>query len=329
MNEKMKMLIAYDGSPCAEAALDDLRRAGLPPDAEALVVSVAEVFLPPPPPSSFEIVEAAQDEEQPSPFDFEKSYAQNRQVVEEAHAMAMRAKERLQKNFPEWQISVKACADSPAWGVLKMADNWKPNLLVVGSEGHSALGRLFIGSVSQKVLTEASCSVRVARGRVEVNKSPVRILLGVDGSPGSELAVQAVAARVWPPGSEARVVVADDPLPQSILSSIVSPLRKWVEEGNEGERQWVRTMADAVADKLRGTDLIVSSVVEEGDPKRVVVAEAEEWGADCIFVGSTGFSNRFERFLLGSVSAAVASRAHCSVEVVRGEQQGRVEIASA
>jgi len=35
------------------------------------------------------------------------------------------------------------------------------------------------------------------------------------------------------------------------------------------------------------------------------------------FVGSAGFSNRLERFVLGSVSAAVAARAHCSVEVVR------------
>ncbi len=41
MNETMKILIAYDGSPCAEAALDDLRKAGLPQDAEALVISVA------------------------------------------------------------------------------------------------------------------------------------------------------------------------------------------------------------------------------------------------------------------------------------------------
>ena len=58
-------------------------------------------------------------------------------------------------------------------------------------------------------------------------------------------------------------------------------------------------------------------MVKEGDPKRELCKAAEEWGADCIFVGSAGFSNRFERFVLGSVSAAVAARAHCSVEVVR------------
>lgn len=320
MNETMKILIAYDGSPCAEAALDDLRKAGLPPDAEALVISVAEVFLPPPPPSSYEITETAEAEEQPSPFNFEKVYARNAGVVEEARLMALRAKERLQKNFPGWQLSVEACADSPAWGVLKKSYDWKPDLVVVGSQGHSALERLFLGSVSQKVLTEARCSVRVARGRVEVDESPVRIVLGVDGSPGAEIAVRAAATRAWPAGSEARVVVVDDPILPNTLGNVVPPLKEWIEEGNEGERAWARRVADGAAHELRGTGLTVSSVVKEGDPKRVLVAEAEEWRADCIFVGSTGFSNIFERFLLGSVSAAVAARAHCSVEVVREER---------
>ena len=57
--ERMEILIGYDGSDCAEAALDDLKRAGLPPNAEACILSVAEVWLPPPPPSSYEIVEQA------------------------------------------------------------------------------------------------------------------------------------------------------------------------------------------------------------------------------------------------------------------------------
>ena len=60
MNKKMKVLIGYDGSGCADAALDDLQRAGLTREAEAVVLSVTEVWLPPPPPSSYEIVVAAQ-----------------------------------------------------------------------------------------------------------------------------------------------------------------------------------------------------------------------------------------------------------------------------
>jgi hypothetical protein len=55
----MKLLIAYDGSRCADSALDDLTHAGLRTKGEALVMSVAEVWLPPPPPSSYEVVEMA------------------------------------------------------------------------------------------------------------------------------------------------------------------------------------------------------------------------------------------------------------------------------
>jgi len=74
-----------------------------------------------------------------------------------------------------------------------------------------------------------------------------------------------------------------------------------------------------MAAPLRTRGLTVSSVIKEGDPKHVLLDEAERWGADCIFVGARGLS-RVERFLLGSVSAAVAARAHCSVEIVRPDR---------
>jgi hypothetical protein len=45
MNEHMRILIAYDGSSYADAALDDLRWAGLPREAEALLLTVVDVGL--------------------------------------------------------------------------------------------------------------------------------------------------------------------------------------------------------------------------------------------------------------------------------------------
>jgi nucleotide-binding universal stress UspA family protein len=315
MNEKMKILIAYDGSDCANAALDDLQRAGLPQDTEALIITVAEVFLPPPPPSSYEIVEAVQEEHYA--FNFDEVYARNKRVVEEARSLALRAAERLQKNFPGWQVSVEADADSPAWGVLKKAGEWKPDLIVVGSHGRSALGRLVMGSVSQKVLTEARCSVRIARGRTEVEDSSARIIVGIDGSSGSEAAVRAVAARRWPQNSEVRAIIVEDPLVPPLLGNLVPPVAKWAKESNKSEDTWAQNLAAGALHDLQANGLKVTSSVMTGDPKRALIEEAKRWGADSIFVGSTGFSNRFERFLLGSVSAAVAARAHCSVEVVR------------
>ena len=41
-NKKMKIVIGHDGSEYSDAALDDLIHAGLPRDAEALIISVAE-----------------------------------------------------------------------------------------------------------------------------------------------------------------------------------------------------------------------------------------------------------------------------------------------
>ena len=317
MNEKMKVLIGYDGSDCAEAALDDLQRAGLPASGvEALALSVADVFMvPPPPPSSYEIVEAATGAKD-SKFN-EPWYAENIQAMNEARELARRAGERLRQNFPEWDVNTEATNGSPAWELVARADKWKPDLIVVGSQGRSALGRFVMGSVSQRVLTESRCSVRVARGRVEVDQTPVRIIIGVDGSSGSEAAVSAVAARQWPAKSEVRIVIVQDPVALTAVGYIVPPVGKWVREANEAESGWLQNIADRAMERLTSAELIVSSSITSGDPKRVLIAEAEEWRADCIFVGSTGFSNRVERFLLGSVSSAVAARAHCSVEVVR------------
>jgi nucleotide-binding universal stress UspA family protein len=76
-------------------------------------------------------------------------------------------------------------------------------------------------------------------------------------------------------------------------------------------------VVNAAAKKLRAAGLRATADVIDGDPRRVLVKVAEEWRADCIFVGATGLTNRFERFLLGSTAGAIAARAHCSVEVVR------------
>ncbi|HSE20063.1 MAG TPA: universal stress protein [Pyrinomonadaceae bacterium] len=313
MPELMKILIGYDGSECAEAALDDLKRAGLPESAEAHILSIAEVWLPPP--SSSETAEPA--EEVRVPDELKRVYARTSAAVEAARASAERARERLKANFPGWHVQAESGSGSPAWELVWKADELKPDLIVVGSHGRTALGRFVLGSVSQRVLTEASCSVRIARGRVEESDSPVRIMIGIDGSPGSKAAVQAVATRYWPPRSEVTLVVVDDPFIPGFVGDLIPPLAETIEEDNKAELAWVEKIAAQSEALLQGVDIKVMRMLKLGDPKRELPKAAEEWGADCIFVGSTGFSNRVERFVLGSVSASIAARAHCSVEVVR------------
>jgi nucleotide-binding universal stress UspA family protein len=307
----MKLLIGYDGSPCADAALDELHRAGLPHEVEAIVLSVTDAWVPPlgetvPPTSSERIFPA-----------MKQARIVAAQAIEEAHVLAMRACERVQANFPSWQVSGQACVGSPAWEIILKAEAWQVDLVVVGSRGCSLWDRLLLGSVSNMVVSQARCSVRVARGERGIQlQRPLRILVGVDGSTQAEAAVRAVAGRVWPAGSELRVVTATDPrlatgvaLPSSARDQLVRP-------EDEEWQAWISRVVESSADTLRTTGLAVSTVVKDGDPKRVLVEEAKDWEADCIFVGARGL-NRLQRFWLGSVSAAVAERAHCTVEVVR------------
>ena len=315
MTDKKKILIAYDGSACAEAALDDLQRAGLPQEAEAVVMSVTELWLPAPPPSSLAVVEMARAVSVPA--DMTRVYAQDQAAAEAGEAIAERAASRLRANFPGWQITTRVATGSPRSELLAAADEWKPDLIVLGSHGHSMLGRLVLGSVSQGVLTHARGSVRIARGRVEEPDTPVRIVVGVDGYDPSAAALSEVASREWPRGSEVRIIAVTDPLHAGLVGNLIPPVRKFVKETNQEDREWLKELLHKSLEEFVTSPLKVSTAIVQGDPRRELVKVAEDWGADCIFVGSIGFHSRLERLVLGSVSAAVAARAHCSVEVVR------------
>src|SRR4029077_16880479 len=93
-------------------------------------------------------------------------------------------------------------------------------------------------------------------------------------------------------------------------------LEEW-SGASAGETQtWVHHMVETFGQPLQAAGLAGSSEVKEGDPKRILPDIAAQWQADCLVVGAQGLS-RMQRFLLGSVSAAVAARAHCSGEVIR------------
>jgi|SRR5688500_4939381 len=311
----MKVFIAYDGSEAADTAIDGLRRAGLPADGvEALVMSVGEVWLPP----AIDVGETFPPQPPPGLTEV-RQHAER--IMQEAQAAAERGSKRVQQIFPQWRVSYEAHNGSPAFELLNRAEAWQPDLIFVGSQGKTALSRFVLGSVSQKILTEASTSVHVGRSGGGTGASGERIVIAVDGSTGSRGAVRAAAKRNWTPGSELRIVVADDMMKGSPIMSIIPPFKDFVDEVRAEERTQAERMALEAAKELRAElvneSITVSSVVERGDPKRVLVRHAEEFGADCIFTGATGFSSRLERLVLGSVSAAVAARAHCSVEVVR------------
>ncbi len=312
MNKKMKILIAYDGSECADAALEDLKSAGLPKTAEAIVMSVADVFLPSP-------INEEVDNTFPMyvPAGVRRAHERAERKVKEAETMAKRAREQIKKSFPEWNVRHEALADSPTWALVRTDPEWPADLIVVGARGHSVLGgRLILGSVSQRVLYEARCSVRVARSRSREADSPLRLLIGVDNSTYSTAAVEAVCRREWPSGTEVRLLAVVDTV-MAITPDPSQPLvLKWIEVGDEDNWDQVRQIFEPSADKLRSAGLDAAVMIRRGNPTAQLLEEAESWGADCIFLGPKGIRG-IDRLLLGSVSSAVSARAHCSVEIIR------------
>ena len=151
----------------------------------------------------------------------------------------------------------------------------------------------------------------------------LKILLPIDGSEHSHAAVDAIARQHYPAGSEVRVISVVEPpyIPDTFAGG----------GGNAGlhiqivetGREVARAAVDKAADQLRTDEgsrhLKVTTDVLSGSPKRVILADAEAFGADWIVVGSHGLGT-VERFLLGSVSQAVALHAKCSVAIVRRPQ---------
>ena len=297
----MKVLIAYDSSDCSREMLVDLHHAGLPDTVEATVLSFAEVWLTEP-----EEVVAHQEPRCNEEGELEESGSAAE--FRDAIVVAAEGCDRVQEMFPSWKVGEEAHANAATWGTMEKVWDWKPDLVIVGSHGRSALGRLIHGSVGQKLLSEASCSVRIARAPYGRQIGGLRLILAVDGSLESHEAMRVIASRNWPNGTVVRIISVYDQRAMDIPAGTVTY--------DDADIEMVEERAENARLVLTRAGIAAQSIVARGNPSAEILEEAERWGADAIFMGARGH-NLLERVLLGSVSNAVATHAHCSVEVVR------------
>ena len=147
----------------------------------------------------------------------------------------------------------------------------------------------------------------MARGKIKVDSLPVRVVIGFDGSPAAKATVEAVAARQWREQSEIRLVAASNQVAPVAIERFVPPIARWVKDEVKAVSEWIERLAEDSLRLLRDAGFAATRHVTAGNPKQVLIEEAQKWHADSIFVGANS----------GSTSAAVAARAHCSVEIVR------------
>lgn len=181
-------------------------------------------------------------------------------------------------------------------------------MIVVGCRVQGLLDRVLLGSVSTGLVHHAHCPVAVIPDEAllpsELSQLPV--VVGIDGSPASELAtaiafeeaswrgVELVAIHAW---SDAEVF-------------------------DIGTSEWSAEQAGAVqalAERLAGwqeryPDVDVHRRIVSGDPARHLIEQAE-W-SQLVVVGSRGRGG-FPGMLLGSVSTAVVQAGRAPVIVAR------------
>jgi nucleotide-binding universal stress UspA family protein len=119
----------------------------------------------------------------------------------------------------------------------------------------------------------------------------VKILLAIDGSPCSEVAVKEVATMRWPAGTLVKVLsAANVPRPNAPDPlHIVHPMRLKLLEREQTRLRDVARAADWLRDKAVEKSMQIETAVIEGEPKVVIIEEAEQWGADLIVVGCHGY----------------------------------------
>jgi nucleotide-binding universal stress UspA family protein len=293
----MKILIAYDGSSYADAAIEDLKWAGLPATAQAIVLSAVEVPLAP---RSWGMVETS----------FGTQWMEQ---VSQAEQLAEAGCSRVRSLFPQWEVKWEVATGHAPSAILEKASAWRADLIVVGTHGRSGVARVLLGSVSSKVLRQAECSVRVARPRT--HEGPLRLLIGDDGSAEAEAVVDEICRRSWPKDTQVRVLSVHEIL-IPVHAEQIAVGQSTYDEINEEEQSRLKSVASQASRKLQERGLLVSSGVVKGEAREILVHEARAWGADTLFIGARGLG-RVERLILGSVSSASVAHSPCSVEVVR------------
>lgn len=148
----MKILIAYDGSPPSEAAVEEVLRRPWPDGSQVRLVTVIEMQQFIAPPAGVEVY---------GPL------AERIRVTlrENAYRRIQGIMDRF-RTRPDLEPSYEMRDGSVKRALLHAIKEWEADLVVLGSTGMSAIGRMLLGSVCHALVTHATCNVEIIK-RVE------------------------------------------------------------------------------------------------------------------------------------------------------------------
>lgn len=207
----------------------------------------------------------------------------------------------------------------PADAIAALAKRIDADLVVVGSRGLGPLRSMLLGSVSQEVLEVAPAPVLVVRA-----PTVTQIVLGTDGSPWAQAAEQTLVTLPLAAQVPVRVVSVAEvvrPLTIGVGPTLFGDAMAWQSEYEAEALRVQQEIAGDSADRLRAHGMDVTSEVRLGDPAEELLAAASDAGADLIVVGSRGRTG-FARIVLGSVARRIVQHARASVLITARAPSG-------
>lgn len=153
----------------------------------------------------------------------------------------------------------------------------------------------------------------------------MKILIALDGSPGSVVARDLVASLPWPTGTEITLLAAYD-VPIDWTGGVGSTM-DWIGDVEDATRETLLAQLERLASPLVEHGWTVAHRVSRGRAASAIVDTARELEADLVITGSRGYG-QLRSMLLGSVAAEVAADAPCPVLVARRPAVTRLVVAT-